>query len=220
MKNNTNNEEFELAAEVIKDAGLYIVKPEDIEKLAESAKNSYGGYPLHDWFAGGTYDGETTKQIIHISLKTMINDGRIYADSEEINGFAMWLPPNYPGVNALAFLFSGGFKLILHAGLGIVGRLLSYESYAMKLKENNSSSNDWYLYNLSVVKDKQGKGIASKLLKPMLQFLNEQNKGCYLETNKKENVNLYEHFGFKLMEEGMVPKSNVKHYAMRKNINL
>ena len=86
----------------------------------------------------------------------------------------------------------------------------------MKLKENNSSSNDWYLYNLSVVKDKQGKGIASKLLKPMLQFLNEQNKGCYLETNKKANVNLYEHFGFRLMEEGMVPKSNVYHYAMRK----
>ena len=50
----------------------------------------------------------------------------------------------------------------------------------------------------------------------MLQFLNEQNKGCYLETNKKANVNLYEHFGFRLMEEGMVPKSNVYHYAMRK----
>ena len=42
-----------------------------------------------------------------------------------------------------------------------------------------------------------------------------------METNKKENVSLYEHFGFKLMEEGMVPKSDVRHYAMRMdNINL
>lgn len=220
MKNKSNSNEFELALKAIKDAGLYIAQPKDLERLAESAKYSYEGYPLHDWFAKGTYDGEVTKQIIHISLKTMINDGIIYADSEEINGFAMWLPPNYPGVNALAFLFSGGIKLIMYAGLGIVDRLLSYESYAMKLKEKNSSSEDWYLYNLSVVKDKQGKGIASKLLKPMLKLLDKQNKGCYLETNKKENVSLYEHFGFKLMEEGMVPKSNVKHYAMRKNINL
>ena len=220
MKNKSNSNEFELALKAIKDAGLYIAQPKDLERLAESAKHSYEGYPLHDWFAKGTYDGEVTKQIIHISLKTMINDGIIYADSEEINGFAMWLPPNYPGVNALAFLFSGGIKLIMYAGLGIVDRLLSYESYAMKLKEKNSSSEDWYLYNLSVVKDKQGKGIASKLLKPMLKLLDKQNKGCYLETNKKENVSLYEHFGFKLMEEGMVPKSNVKHYAMRKNIYL
>lgn len=219
MKNKSNSNEFELALKAIKDAGLYIAQPKDLERLAESAKHSYEGYPLHDWFAKGTYDGEVTKQIIHISLKTMINDGIIYADSEEINGFAMWLPPNYPGVNSLAFLFSGGIKLIMHAGFGIVDRLLSYESYAMKLKEKNSSSEDWYLYNLSVVKDKQGKGIASKLLKPMLKLLDKQNKGCYLETNKKENVSLYEHFGFKLMEEGMVPKSNVKHYAMRKNIN-
>lgn len=215
MKDNINNKEFELALKAIKDAGLYIAKQEDLERLAESAKNSYEGYPLHDWFAKGTYDGEVTKQIIHISLKTMINDGIIYADSEEINGFAMWLPPNYPGVNALSFLFSGGIKLIMYAGLGIVDRLLSYESYAMKLKEKNSSNEDWYLYNLSVVKDKQGNGIATKLLNPMLEVLHRENKGCYLETNKVENVSLYEHFGFKLMEEGIVPKSDVKHYAMR-----
>ena len=138
MKNKSNSNEFELALKAIKDAGLYIAQPKDLERLAESAKHSYEGYPLHDWFAKGTYDGEVTKQIIHISLKTMINDGIIYADSEEINGFAMWLPPNYPGVNSLAFLFSGGIKLIMHAGFGIVDRLLSYESYAMKLKEKNS----------------------------------------------------------------------------------
>ena len=28
-------------------------------------------------------------------------------------------------------------------------------------------------------------------------------------------VCLYEHYGFKLKEEGKVPKSDVKHYAMR-----
>ena len=36
-----------------------------------------------------------------------------------------------------------------------------------------------------------------------------------METNKIENVSLYEHYGFKLKEEGKVPKSDVKHYAMR-----
>ena len=64
----------------------------------------------------------------------------------------------------------------------------------MNLKKRNSSSEDWYLYNLSVIKEKQGQGIGKKLLKPMLDFLNKEHKGCYLETNKEENVSLYEHF--------------------------
>ena len=212
---NKNSNELSLALKAIKDAGLYIAQQEDLEKLAESAKNSYEGYPLHDWFAGGTYDGEITKQIIHISLKTMIDEGIVYADSEEINGFAIWLPPEYPGVKTLSFLFNGGIKLICYAGLGIVDRLLSYENYAVKIKENNSSKEDWYLYHLSVEKDKQGQGIATKLLKPMLEVLHREGKGCYLETNKKENVGLYEHYGFTLKEEGKVPKSDIKHYVMR-----
>ena len=71
-----------------------------------------------------------------------------------------------------------------------------------------------YLYNLSVSRKAQGKGIASKLLKPMLEFCDQENMVCYLETNKETNVSLYQHYGFQLAEQKLVPKSNVMHYAM------
>ena len=35
-----------------------------------------------------------------------------------------------------------------------------------------------------------------------------------LETNKESNVSMYEHFGFCLKEKGLIPKSDVMHYAM------
>ena len=206
--------ELPLARHAIKKAGLYLVEKEDLERLAEGAADAYQDYPLHNWFSNEKYDKIATKLIIEISLKTMTEDAVIYADSEEMNGFAVWLPPGFTGSAAIPFLVNGGLKLIRHSGLGIIGRLMNYESYAMKLKEEFTDHYDWYLYNLSIRKDAQGKGIASKLMRPMLQFCDDEKMVAYLETNKDTNVDLYRHYGFELAREENIPKTNVTHYAM------
>jgi ribosomal protein S18 acetylase RimI-like enzyme len=149
-----------------------------------------------------------------ITLKTMFKDSVIYADSEEMNGFAVWLPVGYTGVKTLPFLMNGGLKLVFRAGFGVVGRLVTYETYAMNLKKEFTDNYDWYLYNLSIKKDAQGKGIASKLMRPMLQFCDDERMVAYLETNKAGNVGLYEHYGFELMKEELIPKTPVTHYSM------
>jgi ribosomal protein S18 acetylase RimI-like enzyme len=209
--------ELPLAKKAIERAGLYLITQKDIERLAEGAADAYRDYPLHSWFAKGKYDATVTNMIIQISLKTMMEDAVIYADSEALNGFAVWLPWGFTGSKTLPFLMNGGLKLILHSGLGIVGKLLTYESYAMNLKKELTNHYDWYLYNLSVKQDAQGKGIASKLMHPMLRFCDDERMVAYLETNKEANVSLYQHFGFDLMKEELIPKTSVMHYAMIRN---
>ena len=206
--------EIPLARNVIKKAGLYLVTEKDLDRLAEVAADAYRDYPLHNWFTGGKYDRLASKLIMQISLKTMTEDAVIYADSEEMNGFAVWLPLGFTGSKTLPFLFSGGLRLILHSGLGIIGRLLTYETYAMNLKKEFTDHYDWYLYNLSVKKDAQGKGLASKLMRPMLQFCDDEKMVAYLETNKAVNVSVYQHYGFDLMKEEVIPRTPVTHYAM------
>ena len=206
--------EIPLAKNAIEKAGLYLVEEKDLDRLADIAADAYQDYPLHNWFTNGTYDKIASKLIMQISLKTMTEDAVIYADSEEMNGFAVWLPLGFTGSKTLPFLISGGLKLILHSGLGIIGRLLTYENYAMNLKKEFTENYDWYLYNLSIKKDAQGKGIASKLMRPMLQFCDDERMVAYLETNKESNVGLYRHYGFDLMKEEQIPKSTVTHYAM------
>ena len=206
--------EIPLAKKAIEKAGLYIVQKKDLDRLAEVAADAYQDYPLHNWFTKGEYDAKASKLLMQISLKTMTEDAVIYADSEEINGFAAWLPFGFTGNKAIPFLLSGGLKLILHSGLGIINRLSAYENYAMGLKKEYTDNYDWYLFNLSIKKDAQGKGIASKLMRPMLEFCDNENMVCYLETNKESNVTLYQHYGFQLAEQKLVPKSNVIHYAM------
>ena len=206
--------EIPLARHAIKKAGLYLVERDELERLAEVAADAYQDYPLHNWFTKGKYDKVASQLIMQISLKTMTEDAVIYADSEEMNGFAVWLPPGFTGSKPIPFLASGGLKLILHSGLGIISRLMTYENYAMNLKSDFTDHYDWYLYNLSIRKDAQGKGIASKLMRPMLQFCDAEKMVAYLETNSANNVTLYEHYGFDLAKEELIPKTPVTHYAM------
>ena len=209
--------EIPLAKKAIEDAGLYLVQKKDIGRLAEVAADAYQDYPLHNWFTKGKYDAKASKLLMQITLKTMTEDAVIYADSEEINGFAAWLPFGFTGNKALPFLMNGGLRLIFHSGFGLISRLSSYETYAMNLKKDFTDNYDWYLFNLSIKKDAQGKGIASKLMRPMLEFCDNEKMIAYLETNKEKNVGLYQHYGFDLMKEELIPKTPVMHYAMVRN---
>ena len=206
--------EIPLAKKAIEKAGLYIVQEKDLERLAQVAADAYQDYPLHNWFTKDKYDAKASELIMQISLRTMTEDAVIYADSEELNGFAVWLPFGFTGSKTLPFLMNGGLRLILHSGPGIISRLLAYETFAMKLKKEFTENYDWYLYNLSIKKDAQGKGIASKLMRPMLQFCDDERMVAYLETNKESNVGLYKHYGFDLMRQEQIPKSPVTHFAM------
>ena len=213
------NKALKAAKKAISDAGLYIVPKDRFDVLEEIAANAYHNYPLHNWLGSGKYDEIMSKLIMKITLKTMKNNAVIYADSEEMNGFAVWLPPGFTGSKTIPFLLNGGIRLILHSGIKIIGRLLTYENYAMKLKKESTGNKDWYLYNLSVLQKEQGKGIAKKLLSPMIKFCDNENKVIFLETNKENNVIIYQHFDFEVAKQGIVPKSNVEHYAMvRKKI--
>ena len=206
--------EIPLAKKVIERAGLYLVTEKDLDRLAEGAADAYRDYPLHNWFTNGKYDMKTSKLLMLVTLKTMTKDAVIYADSEELNGFAVWLPQGFTGNKALPFLLNGGLGLFLHAGIGFFLRLLAYENYSMGLKKEFTDHFDWYLFNLSIKKEAQGKGIASKLMRPMLQFCDDEKMVAYLETNKECNVGLYKHYGFDLMKEEFIPKTSVTHYAM------
>ena len=132
MDNLVRKIEIPIARNIIKKAGLYLVPDERLDELAEIAADAYQNYPLHNWLTNGVYDPVASKLIMKTTLAAMKSDAVIYADSEAMNGFAVWLPFGFTGSKTIPFLVSGGLKLILHSGLGIIGRLLTYENYAMR----------------------------------------------------------------------------------------
>ena len=72
----------------------------------------------------------------------------------------------------------------------------------------------WFLQAIGVDSQFQGRGYASRLLRPMLSRIDEEGLPCYLETLEEQNISLYEHFGFKVIEESGVPDSCLTNWAM------
>lgn len=81
-----------------------------MKRLAEVAADAYKDYPLHVWLSGGKYDPIVSRLIMQISLRTMTSDAVMYADSKELNGFAIWLPLGFTGRKVLPFLFHGAVE--------------------------------------------------------------------------------------------------------------
>jgi ribosomal protein S18 acetylase RimI-like enzyme len=72
----------------------------------------------------------------------------------------------------------------------------------------------WYLFPIGVDPVYQGKGYASILLRTKLTQFDKLNVPCYLETSSKKNVEIYQHFGFEIVEYGIIPKTDVPYWAM------
>ena len=58
-----------------------------------------------------------------------------------------------------------------------------------------------YIQQIGVKPTHQGKGIGGKLLRTIFEVVASTNAACYLETETKDNESLYQHLGFKTVEE-------------------
>ncbi len=63
----------------------------------------------------------------------------------------------------------------------------------------------WYLYYLATVPERQGTGIGSALLRPVLRRCDEEGSPAYLEATSQRNRVLYRRHGFVDRAEYVLP---------------
>lgn len=76
----------------------------------------------------------------------------------------------------------------------------------------------WFLQTIGVDPQFQRKGYAGKLLRPMFARMDKEGLPCYLETLDEQNIQLYEHFGFKVVEKATIPKTSLTSWAMLREV--
>jgi GNAT superfamily N-acetyltransferase len=72
----------------------------------------------------------------------------------------------------------------------------------------------FYLDNLGVLSSARGKGVASRLIRPFLEMADRQNVIAYTDTVTRQNVPLYEHFGFQCVEQSPVSGTGITVFAL------
>ena len=186
----------------------------DIDVFSNNLAVSFKGYPLFEYFANNKYNIKKMKKFWKVSLKTMSDKTFFLADSDEANSLAIFSPYEKGGVSIWKYIKAGGLGLIPSIGLKMTKRMMSFEKFAMEIKNKHSKSGCWYLYVFVTMPEFRGMGLGSKIMKPMFKYLDEHNQDCYLETLLPINVEIYKKYGFELKEEIKVPNTNLTLYAM------
>lgn len=201
--------------EIRKDHGL---NKKDIDVFANNLAVSFKGYPLFEYFAYDKYNTKKMKKFWKVSLKTMSDRTFFLADGDEASSLAIFSPYEKEGVSILKYIKAGGLGLITSLGIKTTKRMTSFEKFAMEVKNRYAKPGCWYLYVFVTMPEFRGKGLGSKIMKPMLKYLDEHNQDCYLETLLPINVNIYKKFGFELKEEVKVPNTDLTLYAMLRTV--
>ena len=141
--------------------------------------------------------------------------GWVYATSPPVGGTAIWLGPETPTASlvglARAGLSAGPFRL------GIRGLIRVLQAAAERnYLHRREPDRHWYLMILGVEPEKQGRGIGSALMQPVLKQADRDGLTCYLETMTAKNAAFYERRGFEVVTEGQFGP-RLPYWAMRRH---
>jgi ribosomal protein S18 acetylase RimI-like enzyme len=174
--------------------------------------------PLHRYFCAGLQDHERIGlPLFRLIVQYGIRQGNLLATSARLEGIAYWQTPHDASLVGIPQVVLEGLRLLKAAGLTRLARMVRTSRTALRLRRRLAPFPHWYLGFLAVDPRHQGKGHASALLKPVLARLRSEGLPCYLETHRQENVEMYEHFGFRVLETLELPGSHVRQWCMLKD---
>ena len=195
--------------------GLISISRAKGKQAAETLARAFYDYPLLKYYYPDTTRREKIAYFFVASgVYAGIFTGEVYTTSINMEGVAVWIQSDYYSMTFVRMVRSVPFSVILGLLRNGFQRMKDVGDYLDTAHERLAPSKHMYLQMIGVDPQHQGKGYAGKLIKPMLARLDEEKMPCYLETLDEKNVALYEHLGFKLIEESRIPGTPLISWAM------
>lgn len=176
-----------------------------IESAAAQLFRAFENYPVFVYVYPD--DSERKDRLPHF-FKSMVHKGllrgEVYASSPAMEGVTVWLPPGIPGGLSKAFeVDREAFDRFAYYGKGVYG-----------VRQKHAPDPHWFLELIGVVPEFQGKGFGGRLLTPMLDRLDQESLPCYLDTEVEKNVAVYQRYGFRVLDDMIVPGTEVRSWGM------
>ena len=177
-----------------------------VEQAAEVLGRAFEDDPLTSYFFPDPVDRESgARRVYEFLVSYGVTYGEVYGcrlpHGRRLDGVAVWIISERARMTGRQILRSGSLLNMLKLGAASGPRMAAFGRFVTRKRQELVPSRHWYLQAVGVDPRSQGKGYASRLLRPMLERIDAEMLPCYLETQRGENVSLYEHFGFRVIEE-------------------
>ena len=195
------------------------MRQEDIERFASTLSDGFREYGMFRFICNGSYSYSKMKLFWAVQIALCRKDAICIADSINANSVMIYIRPGSQEPGIMEYFKTGGIKMLLTIGLGGIIKLMRFDTQMQKVAKRYKSEKDGYLLAFATRLSMQGQGYGKLLMDALLQYLDNSGEGCYLETFKEENVELYSHFSFELMEKTHVNMGGLTLYAMYRSGN-
>lgn len=156
---------------------------------------SFHGDPVNRWVFQG--DQGMVPYFTHASRKLYLQKGFGHV-SDCGQGCTLWLGPNQAKDIPVWNSMDMALDMIRYGGIRSLKNGMNVDSCLSNLRPKDPH---YYLFAIGVLATAQGKGLGGRLMREGLKQAEAARMPCYLESSKPSNVPLYEHFGFKVINE-------------------
>lgn len=187
----------------------------DIDSLADVLAMAFVHDPLFQYF----FPDEKTRHRLSLYTFRFIvahasKKGVVCETSSALEGASVWLPSESINRSLIDQLRFGAVNMLIKQGRDTINRQIEASDHMKAIHSKLLTEPHLYLSTIGITEDHRGKGLASKLIRPMLEKADQNMLSCYLDTHNENNIGLYQQYGFKVVQESVIPGSTVKHWAM------
>jgi ribosomal protein S18 acetylase RimI-like enzyme len=130
------------------------------------------------------------------------------------DGVLMMLPPDQQEITIGKMISSGFLAAPFKMGWASFSRSMALMDFVEKEHKAAAPADHYYIMTIGVLPERQGRGIGRKLMTRALEIVDANKMPCYLETQNKNNVPIYQKFGFEVVSDKEVPNRELHNWGM------
>lgn len=196
---------------------LFKLTPDDVKEACKVAGSAFQDDPIMVF----TYPNEQERKRnapygFYMLYNYGTKYGLAYATSVNFEGITIWLPPDKVYPSTWAMMRHGALYTMRKVGLKFkaMKRSMMVFKYEEERHKDLVPNDHWYLQNIAVKPEEQGKGYGGLLIKAMIEKVKSDGLPIYLETNTAKAMSIYQRYGFETIEHGIIPETDIPLWCM------
>ena len=180
---------------------LYKIQKKDLKNAVSVLDNAFS----EDSIWKEVFSDEDKNRILtEVMVRFCLKYGNVLSTSDNLEG-VMAITPHDKEMTLWSLVRSGAFFLSLKiASEAKVMKVLT--NAVQEAKRDLDLGPHIHLLIMGVSQEFQGKGFGGKLLRALIEKAGTERTPIYLETQKEENISLYEKYGFSVKKKVILPE--------------